>query len=481
MGLSRKRLFSLTNGVVTRVNIYQTIIPGCCLLLVLLTGVVCCAADWPPTLDSRYTVSRSLDERAIERYTHGVRETWGYSASAAGEWEYHAAQETGKFEQNHNSFYLVAPQKPRKNSPLCVVLHSANRTAYDYLGFQALGRKIERGDDPATVATRVPEDCYALFLSSTNAEWWGWSQLSRSQPAGNAATPVERRVLDTIEWVVTRCHIDRNRIYLCGVSMGGCGSLGLGLPHGDIFAAVRVIVPAGTEYAALRTSGFPPAPSPDATPVESEAWAKRIAGVGLPDPPVIVDFSAQNDGWSKTQPALLQAARAGHLPLVVGWGPFGHATFTAQIAKYPRCDVALAFPWLEIRKNEAYPVFTNATSDQRAPWLNAPTACDESGQINAYFRWKTQRDTPSRITMRLWLAHPVVKNPPLMPETSTADITFRRLQRFKVQSGADYDWQCVRDGQPVASGHITPDAANLLTIPQVTVTTIPAELSVRRR
>jgi hypothetical protein len=36
----------------------------------------------------------------------------------------------------------------------------------------------------------------------------------------------------------------------------------------------------------------------------------------------------------------------------------------------------------------------------------------------------------------------------------------------------------VRGGKPVGSGKITPDAANLLTIPRLTVTTAPAELSV---
>jgi len=43
---------------------------------------------------------------------------------------------------------------------------------------------------------------------------------------------------------------------------------------------------------------------------------------------------------------------------------------------------------MEIRKNEAYPVFTRASTDQRPPWSNPPGKTDESGQINGYFRWK---------------------------------------------------------------------------------------------
>ena len=79
--------------------------------------------------------------------------------------------------------------------------------------------------------------------------------------------------------------------------------------------------------------------------------------------------------------------------------------------------------------------------------------------------------------MQLWLAQPAVSNaPPTMPTASTADITLRRLQHFKVTSGVTYSWQFMRDGKSIGSGQIKPDAANLLTIPRVTVTTAPAEL-----
>jgi hypothetical protein len=440
-------------------------------------------ADWPPTLDAKNATTRSHDGRTIERYTHGPREAWGYPDSARGEWGYPAARETGAAQQNHNSFYLVAPRKPREQAPLCVVLHSANRTAYDYLGFSCLERKIDSNDDPATTMTNSPDNFYALYLNSTNAEWWGWSQARRSPNYArhvNAPAPAERRVLDTIEWVVTRYHIDRNRIYLCGVSMGGCGALGIGMPHGDIFAAVRATVPAGTGYVAYRMGGFAPSPALDDSLAERDAWLRRAAGVGRPDPPVVVDFSSQRDLWATTQPALVQAAQAGHLPLVLSWGPFGHPTFGSLIAKYPLCEVALAYPWLEIRKNEAYPVFTRASSDQRSPWLNAPAEYDDSGQINAYFRWQSGEDAPSRFAMRLWIAHPAIEGSPLqMPRRAVADVTLRRLQQFKVRPGVTYAWQLACAGDVLGSGHITSDVANLLTIPRVTVTSVPVELTVK--
>jgi poly(3-hydroxybutyrate) depolymerase len=198
-------------------------------------------------------------------------------------------------------------------------LHSANRTAYDYLGFAFLNRRTE-DNDPATAMTNVPDGLYGLYLNSRNAEWWGWSQARQNiSKHVNAPAPAELRVLDTIEWVVSHYKIDRNRIYLAGVSMGGNGTPAIGMSHDNVFAAIRATVPAGTGYASYLRGGFAPSPDFNASQAERSAWLLRASGTGLPDPPVIVDFSSPLDGWSVTQPALVQAAEAGHLPLVLGW------------------------------------------------------------------------------------------------------------------------------------------------------------------
>ena len=74
-----------------------------------------------------------------------------------------------------------------------------------------------------------------------------------------------------------------------------------------------------------------------------------------------------------------------------------------------------------------------------------------------------------------------VANPPgAMPETSTANITLRRLQVFRVHPGNGYRWRLLRDGKSIASGTVLPDAANLLTIPRVTLNLTPAELVIEQ-
>jgi hypothetical protein len=443
------------------------------LALLLLAAGVAHAAAWPPELDTRNPVTRCNDGRKVERYWHGPRAAWGYPASADDEWKYPAPEETGPAEQNHNSFYVVEPQRPRKNAPLIVILHSANRTAYDYLGFACLARKVEAGDDPATAMTNPPHDFYALFLNSTNTEWWGWTQAQANMAKHiHAPPPAELRVLDTIEWVVSHYQIDRKRIYLTGISMGGSGALGIGMPHGDIFAAMRVTVPAGTGYAAYTMGNFRAPEAADVSQDDQKNSLDRASGSSLPDPPVVVDFSSQIDSWSKTQPALLEAAQIQRLPLIFSWGKFGHTIFGSHIAQYPLCQIALAYPWLQIRRNQAYPVFTHASSNQHSPWTSPPPQADDSGQTNAYFRWKNIRDTSSTFAMKLWIAHPPVQNPPAsMPNTAVVDITFRRLEQFKIRPGYKYIWQLKEHGRVIASGQASLGAANLLTIPQVKITT----------
>ena len=443
---------------------------------------------WPPTMDSKNPTIQSLDGRTIERFVHGPCDAWGYVVKSPDEWNYPHAQETGPNEQNHNSFYLVAPKVPHDGAPLCVVLHSANRTGFDYLGYDYLNQKTQdmggksiSSDGTPTSMTHSPDGFYALYLNSTNAEWWGWSQIKKGEifkNQTNGPLPAELRVLDTIEWVVSRYKIDRNRIYICGLSMGGCGALGIGMPNGKVFAAVLAVVPAGTGYASYRMGGFGPLPAVDASQGERDAWMKRAAGI--PDPPVVVDFSANNDLWSITQPALVETAQAWHLPLVLCWGGFEHSALPTAIAKHPTGEAALAFPWTEIRKNEAYPAFSHASSDESCPWLNSPADFgNRPGQLNAYFRWKNQEDSPARLAISLWIAPPKISQPSSMPERATADVTLRRLQRFIIDPKKTYFWQLSREGHPVASGQATPDLANLLTIPKLELTTIPAELSIK--
>ncbi|MDD5704986.1 MAG: hypothetical protein PHR35_03615 [Kiritimatiellae bacterium] len=439
-----------------------------CLVMIMVVAFGACASlavaaeddmGWPPLPDLANTNTLSVDGRTIERFIHRNRDSWGYKDSV------------------EHCFYLVHPKtKANGKAPLLVVLHSGNRSALAYLGYNFLNRPVDAGEIPSDIGEKGRDDFFVLYLNSNNGEFWGGSGDRSPTPYPLGPSSAERRVVDTIKWATAKYGLDENRVYATGTSMGGCGGMGIALMNGGVFAAVSFWVPAGMGYAVGRM-GFEQPPPADASQARKDAWLRQISAVDRADPPVVIDLSSQTDGWSVDQAVILNAAQDGRLPLIVGWGPFAHTWYRSWIAKYSHSAAVLAYPWLEIRRDEAYPVFTHASSDQRAPWLHKPGEFDEVGQINGYFRWKSVTDTPTAFAMRLWLESSATNA--VAPREATADVTFRRLQQFKVAPAARYAWRVVRNGAEVAAGSAAPDAAGLLTIPRVLVATEPCQLGLK--
>ena len=189
------------------------------------------------------------------------------------------------------------------------------------------------------------------------------------------------------------------------------------------------------------------------------------------------DFSSSDDSWSSDQQRLFQAAHDGRHALVLGWGPYGHEGFQAVTdpVKYPESWRApLEYPWLSIRRNEAYPVITDASTGQQ--WKTAPATC---GQVNGYTRWKNIKDTPDGFDIQLRLVdRSELSAQAFIPTQVVANVTLRRLQQFKVVDRSVYSWTYKSDNVSLA-GKLNPDAANLLTFPQLPITRLPTLLSIK--
>ena len=373
------------------------------------------------------------DGRRVIRYEHPCRKEWGFADASIKEY-----------------FLVVTPARKTEAPPLYVYLHAAGGHAH------------------ATASSRLGPEFCSLYpnagLKDDPGWWWGYRNEIRKDPERyrNRYSPSENRILATIEWTVQKFNVDRNRIYLKGYSMGGSGSLGLGMRRGDLFAAMWVGVPAGIEHVMHRMA-FPDT-VPEAIPRDRD-YLRVVSGYGLPDAPPIVNFSSHTDGWCREQEKFLRLCQQGRHMMVLAWGPYGHTR------NYAVTDgAAQEFPWLEIRRDEAYPVFTRATSDETYPGYKGEGA-DQVGQVNAYFRWKVREDTEKRFAVDLWLVSPdTVDKPTHAPEQSTAEVTLRRLQRFRPTPGRRVRWQLEADGKAVKSGTVKADFLGLVTVPRVTVT-----------
>lgn len=369
--------------------------------------------------------------RKVLRYEHDSHPDWGY-------------------EKSQSDYFNVVPSpKVKNNVPLRVILHGAGKSGDKAMtaGLAAKeGLMHFYGDENFTL----------LYLDCRkNREtdwWWGYHNIKRSGDTyKDGLTPAEKRVLSTIEWVVQKYNIDRNRIYLSGVSMGGSGSLGLGMCRGDIFAAINVMVPAGIGH-----------------------FLHRMENAAHPKPAPVVNFSSHTDRWSKDQKDFMSYMDKNKYLTVYAWGPFGH-TADAHKSK----SVVLEYPWLDFVKNQAYPVFTNATTNQKYPGFMNKQAPDQKGQINAYFRWKNITDQAKRFEIQLrMVTKKELKKSVDTPASAIADVTLRRLQNFKVNQSAKYKWSMIQGKSILQTGEVSPDKQGLITIKGVKIQAQPALLVV---
>jgi hypothetical protein len=374
--------------------------------------------------------------RTVLRYEHESVPEWGYA----------------KKQQDY--FYLLPATGKLENKPLHVVLHSAGHS-----GDKVLADAFAHPDWFHYVGLDDHNVLYLDCRKNKNDWWWGAHTITARGGSANGSkrkfdteySPTEKRVLTTVEWAITTCKADRNRVYLSGISMGGSGSLGIGMYRGDIFAAVNVAVPAGVDHIRI-----------------------RVFNQNIPDPPILVNFSAWNDSWCKGQEDLIDAFRKNKYPLIFAWGPYGH---NSSVAEYH--PAALAFPWRSIRRNAAYPVFSQCSTDKNFPAFNNALGGDPVGQIGALFRWTNIRDQEDQFEIELRLVKETELKPVVqMPTSAQTNVSLRRLQRFKTESGKAYSWSLLQREKTLQSGKTIADTAGLLTVEKLCIGNEPVRLAI---
>ena len=349
--------------------------------------------------------------------------------------------------------------------PLLVVLH--------WRGAGWPGKGVDMQTPLADDKDRVfscPDDFYVLNLDDIRSYhvlwnrtheqyWWGGSSSYGGPEVKDVArlrkgeTPCEKRVLASVEWTISRYGIDRNRVYLCGNSMGGQATYAIGLSHGDIFAAVNANVPATVWFAAARL-GF----------VDDDGADIRDWNVsGFAEPPVCVEWSGVDDMWSREREVIIRNLRKRKWSHLVLWGDYGHCGSVAAARK--KNDLVEKFDWLAVRRNAAYPVFTEASCDDRLPWpfktwkphygrfsgwkgdidraeMEIAEGANPVGQINGFFRWKNLQDDESGFALELRIASAeelgTVHFTP--PSAALADVTVRRIQHSALARAKRVAW-----------------------------------------
>ncbi|MEM7233475.1 MAG: hypothetical protein AAF517_14955 [Planctomycetota bacterium] len=405
------------------------------LALSFLVGSASFADEWTPTRDSGRETP--INGRQMEVYRHGVHPSWGYETP------------------QEDFFVVLRPTQPRKKAPLYVVLHSAGHDVFSCVNCT---KTVGNHD-----IYRSPDDHFALYVDCRKNKrdwWWGGMHLRdkklTARNSGGDLRPVEKRVIHTVKWAIERYGIDSNRVYLSGNSMGGSGTLGIGMRHGDVFAAIKANVPAGVEHVSNRMY-FSPASVPQS--------------VKLPEPPICINYSAQNDGWSTGHERFVKAMNDRKYALYFYWGPFGHANNSARIKEVN--DLIDSFDWLEVKRNEAYAVFTDTSTNSTLPWPSDRRS-KSSGQVNAFLRWKVLRDEKKGLEVSLFsTSKESLKTRFEIPTETRASVTLRRLQKFRVEPAQSFRWSY---GEASGIGQVGPDG--FITVPRLSIDSKPTTLRI---
>jgi len=287
-------------------------------------------------------------------------------------------------------------------------------------------------------------------------------------------------MLWTIEGVMERFRVDRDRVYLTGGSMGGMGTVGFGLRHPDLFAVLEAHVPftnpARSQFYGYRVLGevWQDENWPQLPDGEGHTLGERLDDTAYvlsaeADFPLLKFFNARQDtviDWRQI-PEFMHAFGKARQPFICAWDNGGH---TGQ-----RPDVPASFTEFDIyqiRRDQCLPALSNAsTADD--PGRGDPDEGDPVGAINDDFRWAVEEDSAEELVLRLWR---IPKSGKFAQVTeATVDVTPRRRQAFLPGPGSQVTLKnlSASDASVIQEMQLVVEPTGLLTARQVRVSLDP--------
>ena len=175
------------------------------------------------------------------------------------------------------ALYLPKNLQPTKKYPLVIMLHGAGSNHRLALR-RVFGKSNLKGESDVEATRYFPEWRDVEYIVAT--------PLARGT-MGYQGIP-EKDVYDVLADVKKRFPIDEDRVYLTGLSMGGGGTLWIGLSRPDIWAAIAPVCPAppeGTVDFASNALNFPVhffqgGADKTVNPAGVREWAKRLEDLG---------------------------------------------------------------------------------------------------------------------------------------------------------------------------------------------------------
>lgn len=162
----------------------------------------------------------------------------------------------GKYEKETFAYLILSPLKIEegKQYPLLFFMHGAG----------------ERGNDVEKLLPHLPSQmckeewlekypCFMVIPQCRNGEQWvnqNWSE-KKSVPMAEKPSDQMQMAMAVLDQTLESLPIDRRRVYLTGLSMGGYGSWELAMRRPNLFAAVAPVCGGGDESNAALLQDIP--------------------------------------------------------------------------------------------------------------------------------------------------------------------------------------------------------------------------------
>ena len=293
--------------------------------------------------------------------------------------------------------------------------------------------------------------------------WFGYSCVP--QWAGHeeprAYNFTERRMLWLIDWVNNKYHVDRERVYAEGGSMGAWGTAGFALRHPQLLAAVYPNRPRTKQRglpSLIKVARDAPIMMVDG---KSDYYERmnmvRFVNEHPDDLPFIGWCCGRHDGFAtfKEQIEMVKALTAGRHGFAFAWNDGNHSTGST-----PMREIKRWYPPERFARNQSYPAFGNSSIDDDLGTgeievrngnrirnvLKDDNGALEGG-INLGFVWSDVEDENE--TWSVTLSNELAKI------EMTVDVTPRRCQSFKPRAGEQLRWANSAGGKgTVAAGRL---------------------------
>lgn len=356
--------------------------------------------------------------------------------------------------------------------------------------------RVNGNDNPQEYILSLDD---AIPGSNTPTFWFGYDRgidLERRNgpqavaPGAGVTDFTARRIRWTIDWAIRKLPVDRTRVMINGGSMGGSGAAFSLFEYGDRIAAAHALIPRlRFDYAdtAETTHGHsslrlfrvlwgPPEKQPRLTHgglvYDALDFGARLESTDLRSLPPLQVICGRLDsvvGW-KQMLSSMRASDSTASGINFLWDNRGHTTSW----RYPWSPQQHTVDLARYRSDRSWPAFSHVSA-------NSDTSRDMVGTINAAVSWfEPVIDERERWSVGITRATLEMRDSLYIASGPlTADITPRRLQRFRIQRGEWYAWILTVGGTQAAGGTLRAVRDGELIIPSVPIPERRARLEIR--